>query len=173
MWNPAGELQDAKSVIPDSSYAGVYQVMIEDCKANGAYDPTTMGSVPNVGLMAQGREYGSHDKTFEITTDGTMRVVDGTGAVLMDTPSSRGIGACAGPGAPIKDWVKLAVNRAGPRLARGLLAERGPRTRRRADQKVEAYLPEHDPRTRVPCPLAGRGTDSRWRAFARARTPSR
>ena len=90
MWNPAGELQDTKAVIPDSCYAGVYDAVIEDCKAHGALDPATMGSVPNVGLMAQqAEEYGSHDKTFEIPADGTVRVVDRLGDVLLRAPRSR------------------------------------------------------------------------------------
>ena len=85
MWNPEGELQDCKAVIPDSSYAGVYQAVIEDCQKHGAYDPTTMGTVPNVGLMAQkAEEYGSHDKTFEIHADGNVRIVDAAGQVLME-----------------------------------------------------------------------------------------
>ena len=148
MWNPAGELQDAKSVIPDSSYAGVYQVMIEDCKANGAYDPTTMGSVPNVGLMAQkAEEYGSHDKTFEIPTDGTMRVVDGDGNTLMEHAVETGDiwRMCQTKDGPIRDWVKLAVNRA---RATGAPAVFWLNADRAHDaeliRKVEAYLPEHD-----------------------------
>ena len=148
MWNPAGELQDAKSVIPDSSYAGVYQVMIEDCKANGAYDPTTMGSVPNVGLMAQkAEEYGSHDKTFEIAADGTMRVVDADGAILMEHTVEAGDiwRMCRTKDAPIRDWVKLAVNRAratGSPAVFWLNADRAHDTE--LIRKVEAYLPEHD-----------------------------
>src|SRR5690606_36135079 len=85
MWNANGELQDTKAVIPDRCYAGIYQAVIEDCKANGAFDPATMGSVPNVGLMAQkAEEYGSHDKTFRIAADGAVRVVDADGKVLME-----------------------------------------------------------------------------------------
>ena len=112
---PAGEQQDTKAVIPDSSYAGVYEVVIEDCKANGAFDPATMGSVPNVGLMAQkAEEYGSHDKTFEIPADGTVRVVDQAGTVLMEHTVEAGDiwRACQAKDAPIRDWVKLAVTRA-------------------------------------------------------------
>src|SRR5690606_22467367 len=83
MWNPAGELQDTKAVIPDRNYAGIYQVVIDDCREHGAFDPATMGSVPNVGLMAQAaEEYGSHDKTFKISGDGTVRVIDEQGTVL-------------------------------------------------------------------------------------------
>ena len=87
MWGPDGKEADTLAVIPDSSYAGVYQVVIDDCRANGAFDPATMGSVPNVGLMAQAaEEYGSHDKTFEIPADGTVRVVDDAGQVVLEQP---------------------------------------------------------------------------------------
>ncbi|MET0276359.1 MAG: NADP-dependent isocitrate dehydrogenase, partial [Acidimicrobiia bacterium] len=115
MWNAAGEQQDTLCVIPDSSYAGVYDVVIEDCKVHGAFDPATMGSVPNVGLMAQqAEEYGSHDKTFKIPAAGTVRVVDGSGAVLMEHAVDAGDiwRACQTKDAAIRDWVKLAVNRA-------------------------------------------------------------
>ncbi len=115
MWNKDGDTQDTKAVIPDSSYAGVYQAVIDDCKANGAYDPSTMGSVPNVGLMAQkAEEYGSHDKTFEIPVDGTVRVSDSNGNVLMEHDVEQGDiwRMCQTKDAPIQDWVKLAVNRA-------------------------------------------------------------
>jgi isocitrate dehydrogenase len=115
MWNPAGELQDCKAVIPDSSYAGVYQAVIEDCQRNGAYDPATMGSVPNVGLMAQkAEEYGSHDKTFEIAADGTVRVVDAAGTALLEHAVEQGDiwRACQVKDAAVRDWVKLAVTRA-------------------------------------------------------------
>ena len=101
MWGPDGEEHDTLAVIPDSSYAGIYQVVIDDCRANGAYDPTTMGSVPNVGLMAQAaEEYGSHDKTFEIPHSGTVQVIDGTSnTVLLDHPGRRRatFGGCARP----------------------------------------------------------------------------
>ena len=115
MWNAAGEQQDTKAVIPDSCYAGVYQVVIDDCRANGAFDPTTMGSVPNVGLMAQqAEEYGSHDKTFEIPAAGTVRVVDTNGSVLLEHPVESGDiwRMCQAKDLPIQDWVKLAVKRA-------------------------------------------------------------
>lgn len=115
MWNAAGELQDAKAIIPDRCYAGIYQAVIEDCKANGAFDPTTMGSVPNVGLMAQkAEEYGSHDKTFQIKADGVVRVSDSQGKVLMEQAVEAGdiFRMCQTKDAPIQDWVKLAVNRA-------------------------------------------------------------
>ncbi|MDX6232522.1 MAG: isocitrate dehydrogenase, partial [Nocardioidaceae bacterium] len=115
MWNTAGEQQDTKATIPDSSYAGIYQVVIDDCRANGAYDPATLGSVPNVGLMAQqAEEYGSHDKTFEMPAAGTVRVVDATGSVLLETPVEAGDiwRMCQTKDIPVQDWVKLAVTRA-------------------------------------------------------------
>ncbi|MFC9017981.1 NADP-dependent isocitrate dehydrogenase, partial [Streptomyces albidoflavus] len=116
MWGPDGEEADTLAVLPDSSYAGVYQAVIEDCRANGAYDPSTMGPVPNVGLMAQkAEEYGSHDKTFEVPTTGTVRVVDTKSgeAVLEQTVGAGDIfRMCQTKDAPIKDWVKLAVTRA-------------------------------------------------------------
>ena len=115
MWGPQGEQDDTLAVIPDSSYAGVYQAVIEDCRKNGAYDPTTMGTVPNVGLMAQkAEEYGSHDKTFEISEAGTVQVVNSAGDVLIEHEVAPGDiwRACQTKDAPIRDWVKLAVNRA-------------------------------------------------------------
>jgi len=115
MWNAAGEQQDTKAVIPDRSYAGVYAETIEFHKRNGAFDPTTMGSVPNVGLMAQkAEEYGSHDKTFEIPHAGEVRVVDSAGAVIMSHRVERGDiwRMCLVKDGPIRDWVRLAVNRA-------------------------------------------------------------
>jgi len=115
MWGPDGEEHDTLAVIPDSSYAGVYQVVIDDCRRNGAYDPATMGSVPNVGLMAQAaEEYGSHDKTFEISVDGTVRVVDGAGTVVLEQRVAVGdvFRMCQTKEVPIRDWVKLAVTRA-------------------------------------------------------------
>ncbi|MCD9155283.1 NADP-dependent isocitrate dehydrogenase [Aeromicrobium duanguangcaii] len=115
MWGPDGQEADTLAVIPDSSYAGVYQVVIDDCKANGAFDPSTMGSVPNVGLMAQkAEEYGSHDKTFEIPTTGTVRVLNSAGDVLMEHAVAQGDiwRACQTKDIPVRDWVKLAVNRA-------------------------------------------------------------
>ncbi|KCB51086.1 isocitrate dehydrogenase, NADP-dependent [Bordetella hinzii 1277] len=115
MWNAAGQLEDAKAVIPDRSYAGVYQAVIEDCKRNGAFDPVTMGSVPNVGLMAQAaEEYGSHNKTFIIPSNGVVRVLDASGAVLLEQPVEAGDiwRMCQTKDAAIQDWVKLAVARA-------------------------------------------------------------
>ncbi|MFD5801214.1 NADP-dependent isocitrate dehydrogenase [Streptomyces sp. NPDC127020] len=148
MWGADGQEHDALAVIPDSSYAGVYQAVIDDCRANGAYDPSTMGSVPNVGLMAQkAEEYGSHDKTFEIPTTGTVRLVDADGnAVLEQTVSAGDIfRACQTKDAPIRDWVKLAVTRA---RATGDPAvfwlDEGRAHDANLIAKVKAYLPEHD-----------------------------
>ncbi|HEY4986002.1 MAG TPA: NADP-dependent isocitrate dehydrogenase [Bradyrhizobium sp.] len=115
MWGADGKLHDVKAVIPDRAYATLYQVAIEDCKAHGAFDPKTMGSVPNVGLMAQqAEEYGSHDKTFEIPTNGTVRVVADDGKVLLERPVETGdiFRMCEAKDAPIQDWVKLGVRRA-------------------------------------------------------------
>ena len=115
MWNAAGDQQDTLAVIPDSSYAGVYQEVIDFCKEHGAFDPTTMGSVPNVGLMAQkAEEYGSHDKTFEMAGAGTVRVIDAAGDTVMSHDVAEGDiwRACQAKDAPIADWVKLAVTRA-------------------------------------------------------------
>ena len=115
MWDKDGKVQDTIAVIPDSSYAGVYQATIDFCKKNGAFDPTTMGTVPNVGLMAQkAEEYGSHDKTFEIPSAGTVRVINSAGETLMEHEVGDGDiwRACQTKDAPIQDWVKLAVNRA-------------------------------------------------------------
>ena len=115
MWGPDGQEDDTLAVIPDSSYAGIYQVVIDDCRANGAYDPATMGSVPNVGLMAQAaEEYGSHDKTFEIPATGTVRVVDDAGTVVLEHTVEPGDiwRMCQTKDVPIRDWVKLAVTRA-------------------------------------------------------------
>jgi isocitrate dehydrogenase len=115
MWNAAGKSQDTKAVLPDSSYAGIYQVVIDDCKQNGAYDPRTMGSVANVGLMAQAaEEYGSHDKTFEIAAPGTVKVIDEAGNTLLEHAVETGDiwRMCQAKHAPIIDWVELAVRRA-------------------------------------------------------------
>ncbi|MGO4910946.1 NADP-dependent isocitrate dehydrogenase [Leeuwenhoekiella sp. W20_SRS_FM14] len=115
MWNAAGKSQDTKAVIPDSSYAGIYQETIDFCKEHGAFDPRTMGTVPNIGLMAQkAEEYGSHDKTFEIPLDGNVQVVDASGNVLLEHTVEAGDiwRMCQTKDAPIQDWVKLAVNRA-------------------------------------------------------------
>jgi len=115
MWGPDGDEHDTLAVIPDSSYAGIYQAVLDDCRANGAFDPATMGSVPNVGLMAQAaEEYGSHDKTFEVPGDGTVRVVNQAGETLIEHEVATGDiwRACQTKDVPIRDWVKLAVTRA-------------------------------------------------------------
>ena len=148
MWDAAGAERDTLAVIPDSSYAGIYQVVIDDCRVHGAFDPATMGSVPNVGLMAQqAEEYGSHDKTFEIAAAGTVRVVDGAGAVLM----THDVGAgdiwrmCQVKDLPIRDWVRLAVSRArisGTPIVFWLDEDRPHDAQLIA--KVREYLPEHD-----------------------------
>ncbi|MFG2358860.1 NADP-dependent isocitrate dehydrogenase [Streptomyces sp. NPDC048521] len=148
MWGPDGQEHDALAVIPDSSYAGVYQAVIDDCRANGAYDPSTMGSVPNVGLMAQkAEEYGSHDKTFEIPAAGTVRLVDQAGNVVIEQPVAKGdiFRACQTKDAPIRDWVKLAVTRA---RATGDPAvfwlDEGRAHDANLIAKVKQYLPEQD-----------------------------
>ncbi|WP_460143465.1 NADP-dependent isocitrate dehydrogenase [Pseudomonas sp. S3_B08] len=148
MWGADGQLHDTKAVIPDRCYATIYQAVIEDCKANGAFDPTTMGSVPNVGLMAKkAEEYGSHDKTFQIKADGVVRVTDSKGKLLMEQAVEAGdiFRMCQTKDAPIQDWVKLAVNRARAsstpaifwldpmRAHDGVVIE-----------KVQAYLKDHD-----------------------------
>ncbi|MBD3583642.1 NADP-dependent isocitrate dehydrogenase [Flavobacterium selenitireducens] len=115
MWDKAGKQQDTKAIIPDRCYAGVYVATIDDCKKNGAFDPKTMGSVPNVGLMAQkAEEYGSHDKTFQAEADGTIKVINANGEVYFEQNVQKGdiFRMCQTKDAPIKDWVKLAVNRA-------------------------------------------------------------
>ncbi|MDX2348134.1 MAG: NADP-dependent isocitrate dehydrogenase [Nitrospirota bacterium] len=115
MWGPDGKEHDMKAIIPDRSYAGIYQAVVDFCRENGAFDPSTMGSVPNVGLMAQkAEEYGSHDKTFEATGNGSIKVIDGAGNVLHQIDVEKGdiFRACTVKDIPIQDWVKLAVNRA-------------------------------------------------------------
>ncbi|HSE71448.1 MAG TPA: NADP-dependent isocitrate dehydrogenase [Nocardioidaceae bacterium] len=148
MWGPDGQEADTLAVIPDSSYAGIYQVVIDDCRANGAFDPATMGTVPNVGLMAQAaEEYGSHDKTFEIPTTGTVRVVDGAGNVVLEHTVSAGDiwRMCQTKDVPVRDWVKLAVTRA---RATGAPAVFWLDESRAHDAnliaKVREYLTEHD-----------------------------
>lgn len=148
MWNKNDETQDALAVIPDSSYAGVYQAVIEDCKANGAYDPTTMGTVPNVGLMAKkAEEYGSHDKTFKIPAEGKVQVTNSAGDVLIehDVAENDIWRACQTKDAPIQDWVKLAVTRS--RLS-GMPAIFWLDSERAHDRNlielVEKYLQDHD-----------------------------
>ncbi len=148
MWNKNNQLQDAKAIIPDRSYAGVYQETIDFCKKHGAFDPTTMGSVPNVGLMAQkAEEYGSHDKTFEIPSDGTVKVTDASGKVILEHEVQKNDiwRMCQVKDAPVQDWVKLAVNRA---RATGSPAVFWLDRNRAHDaeliQKVEKYLKDHD-----------------------------
>ena len=148
MWNPEGKLQDVKCVIPDSSYAPVYHEVVEFCKKHGAFDPRTMGSVPNVGLMAQAaEEYGSHDKTFKAPANGTIRIVDASGKTLHEHKVEEGDiwRACQVKDAPIQDWVKLAVTRAkasGAPAVFWLNKDRGHDAE--LIKKVNAYLPKHD-----------------------------
>ncbi|KAF1704618.1 NADP-dependent isocitrate dehydrogenase [Pseudoxanthomonas kaohsiungensis] len=148
MWNAEGKLQDTKAVIPDRCYAGVYQAVIDDCKAHGAFDPTTMGSVPNVGLMAQkAEEYGSHDKTFRIPAAGTVRVTDEAGKVVFEHKVEAGDiwRMCQTKDAPIQDWVKLAVNRARLSGTPAVFWLDGARAHdRQVIAKVEKYLKDHD-----------------------------
>ncbi|WP_031510310.1 NADP-dependent isocitrate dehydrogenase [Streptomyces megasporus] len=148
MWGPDGQEHDTLAVLPDSSYAGIYQAVIDDCRANGAFDPATMGSVPNVGLMAQkAEEYGSHDKTFEVSTTGTVRAVDQDGNVVLEQTVGAGdiFRMCQTKDAPVRDWVKLAVTRA---RATGDPAVFWLDENRAHDakliEKVRQYLPEHD-----------------------------
>ncbi len=148
MWNKEGVLQDANFVIPDRCYAGVYAATIDFCKRNGAFDPSTMGSVSNVGLMAQkAEEYGSHDKTFEMPSDGTVRVVDATGTVLLEHVVEQGDiwRACQVKDAPIRDWVKLAVTRARASSTPAIFWLNQDRAHDvQLIQKVELYLQDHD-----------------------------
>lgn len=148
MWDKEGKTQDTKAVIPDSSYAAVYQATIDFCKENGAFDPTTMGTVPNVGLMAQkAEEYGSHDKTFEIPSNGTVKVIDQNGTTLLEHSVSEGDiwRMCQVKDLPIQDWIKLAVSRA---RATGWPAVFWLDENRAHDaeliKKVNKYLPNHD-----------------------------
>ncbi len=148
MWGPDGKQKDTKAMIPDRCYAGIYQAVIDFCKEHGAFDPTTMGSVPNVGLMAQkAEEYGSHDKTFILDAAGTVRVVDASGEVLLEQAVEAGdiFRMCQVKDAPIQDWVKLAVTRA---RATGVPAVFWLDENRAHDaeliKKVKAYLPDHD-----------------------------
>ncbi|MFD7976436.1 NADP-dependent isocitrate dehydrogenase [Streptomyces sp. NPDC059071] len=148
MWGPDGQEADTLAVLPDHSYSGVYQAVIEDCRAHGAFDPATMGSVPNVGLMAQkAEEYGSHDKTFEIAAAGTVRLVDPAGNVVLEQEVAEGdiFRSCQTKDLPIQDWVKLAVTRA---RATGAPAVFWLDENRAHDAqliaKVKEYLPQHD-----------------------------
>jgi isocitrate dehydrogenase len=148
MWNAEGNTEDTKAVIPDSSYAAVYQEVIDFCQKHGAFDPTTMGSVSNVGLMAQkAEEYGSHDKTFEIASDGVVHIIDDRGKVLMEHQVEAGDiwRACQTKDAPVRDWVGLAVRRARATEVPAVfwLDETRPHDAQLI-AKVNAYLPEHD-----------------------------
>ncbi|WP_144997915.1 NADP-dependent isocitrate dehydrogenase [Kocuria marina] len=148
MWGREGEQKDTLAVLPDSSYAGVYQVVIDDCRENGAFDPTTMGTVPNVGLMAQkAEEYGSHDKTFEIQEAGTVQVVNGAGEVLLSHEVQPGDiwRACQAKDAPIKDWVQLAVRRSRDSgMPAVFWLDESRAHDRNLITKVEQYLAEED-----------------------------
>ncbi len=148
MWGPDGKAHDTKFVIPDSSYAGVYQTVIDDCRANGAFDPRTMGTVPNVGLMAQkAEEYGSHDKTFEVEKPGTVRVVAANGDVLLERGVEAGdiFRSATVKDAPVRDWVKLAVNRARATGAPAVFwLDRQRPHDAQVIAKVERYLQDHD-----------------------------
>jgi len=148
MWNKEGKAQDTKAVIPDSSYAGIFQATIDFCKEHGAFDPTTMGTVPNVGLMAQkAEEYGSHDKTFEIAAAGKVQVVDASGTVLIEHEVEKGDiwRMCQVKDLPIQDWVKLAVNRAKATGAPTIFwLDENRAHDSELIKKVKAYLPNHD-----------------------------
>ena len=148
MWNAAGEQQDTKAVIPDSSYAGIYTATIDFCKKHGAFDPTTMGTVPNVGLMAQkAEEYGSHDKTFEIVTDGKVCVIDAAGTTIIEHTVEAGDiwRMCQVKDAPIQDWVKLAVTRAKASQAPTVFwLDENRAHDREIIKKVTTYLPNYD-----------------------------
>ncbi|HJD50837.1 MAG TPA: NADP-dependent isocitrate dehydrogenase [Candidatus Rothia avistercoris] len=148
MWGESGQQADTLAVLPDSSYAGVYQTVIEDCRANGAYDPTTMGTVPNVGLMAQkAEEYGSHDKTFQLEADGKVQVVNSAGDVLIEHEVSAGDiwRACQTKDIPVQDWIKLAVTRARDSQTPAIFwLDKNRAHDANLIAKVEKYLPEHD-----------------------------
>lgn len=148
MWDKNGAEQDTLAIIPDRSYAGIYDAVIEDCKVNGAYDPKTMGSVPNVGLMAQkAEEYGSHDKTFQATENGVIRVVDNNGKTLMEQKVEEGdiFRMCQTKDAPIQDWVKLAVNRARLSSTPAVFwLDENRAHDREIIKKVNKYLADHD-----------------------------
>ena len=148
MWGRDGQEADTLAVLPDSSYAGIYQVVIDDCRAHGAFDPTTMGTVPNVGLMAQAaEEYGSHDKTFEIQSAGTVQIVDDAGTVLIEHQVAPGDiwRACQTKDVPIRDWVKLAVTRARASATPAVFwLDKGRAHDAQMIAKVEEYLKDHD-----------------------------
>ncbi len=148
MWNSQGEQQDTKAVIPDSSYASIYQATIDFCKNHGAFDPTTMGTVPNVGLMAQkAEEYGSHDKTFEIQGNGSVRIVDTSGNVLLEHQVEQGDiwRMCQVKDAPIQDWIKLAVKRAKATNTPAIFwLDKNRAHDAQLIKKITTYLPNHD-----------------------------
>ena len=148
MWGPDGNLSDTKFVIPDRCYSGVYKATIEFCQTHGAFDPTTMGSVPNVGLMAQkAEEYGSHDKTFEASADGVIQVIDSVGKVLLEQSVETGdiFRMCQTKDAPIQDWVKLAVNRArSTSIPTIFWLDENRAHDSEVIKKVTAYLPNHN-----------------------------
>ncbi len=148
MWNADGKLQDTKTVIPDSTYAGIYDATISFCKENGAFDPKTMGTVPNVGLMAQkAEEYGSHDKTFEMQENGIVNVIDASGVILMEHTVEKGDiwRMCQVKDAPIQDWVKLAVNRAKASNTPAIFwLDKNRAHDAQIIKKINAYLPNHN-----------------------------
>ena len=148
MWNAEGKSQDTKAIIPDRSYAGVYQETIDFCKKNGAFDPTTMGTVPNVGLMAQkAEEYGSHDKTFQVSTSGIVKVSDANGNILLEQAVKVGdiFRACQTKDAPIQDWVKLAVTRAKATQTPAIFwLDKNRGHDAELIKKINTYLPNHD-----------------------------
>jgi len=148
MWNTEGKQQDTKAVIPDSSYAGIYTATIDFCKKHGAFDPTTMGTVPNVGLMAQkAEEYGSHDKTFEMTSNGTVRVIDENGTTLLEHNVESGDiwRMCQVKDAPIQDWIKLAVTRARASATPAVFwLDENRAHDTELIKKINTYLPNHD-----------------------------
>jgi len=148
MWNKEGKQQDTKAVIPDSSYAGIYTATIDFCKKHGAFDPTTMGTVPNVGLMAQkAEEYGSHDKTFEMASNGTVRVIDSSGTTLLEHSVETGDiwRMCQVKDAPIQDWIKLAVTRARASATPAVFwLDKNRAHDAELIKKINTYLPNHD-----------------------------
>lgn len=148
MWNAQGSQQDTKAVIPDSCYAGIYEVTIDFCKKHGAFDPTTMGTVPNIGLMAQqAEEYGSHDKTFEIASEGVVRVIDSEGTILIEHSVEKGDiwRMCQTKDAPVKDWVKLAVSRAeATKIPTIFWLDKNRAHDAELIKKVEKYLKDYD-----------------------------
>ena len=148
MWNKDGQLQDTKAVIPDRSYSGVYKATIDFCKKNGAFDPTTMGSVSNVGLMAQkAEEYGSHDKTFQLSSNGKVQVINSTGNVLLEQSVEKGdiFRMCQVKDAPIQDWVKLAVSRAKATKNPAVFwLDKNRQHDHELIKKVNCYLKDHD-----------------------------